>query len=48
MDEWKRLSLEIDGAGQTGRQEIAKALKRTIGATRAMAVKLGISLSTGG
>ena len=29
-----------------GANKIAKALKRTVGATRAMAVKRGVSLST--
>jgi hypothetical protein len=29
-----------------GAKKIAKALKRTVGATRAMAVKRGVSLST--
>jgi hypothetical protein len=31
-----------------GANKIAKALKRTVGATRAMAVKRGVSLSTRG
>ena len=39
-------TLKTMARDKRGVKRIAKALKRTVGATRAMAVKRGISLST--
>jgi hypothetical protein len=41
-------TLKAMARDKRGVKKIAKALKRTVGATRAMAVKRGISLSTRG
>jgi hypothetical protein len=38
--------LKTMAKAKTGKAKITKALKRTPGATNAMAVKLGVSLST--
>jgi len=39
-------TLKTMAKDKKGAKKIAKALKRTVGATRAMAVKRGVSLST--
>jgi hypothetical protein len=41
-------TLKTMAKDKKGAKKIAKALKRTVGATRAMAVKRGVSLSTRG
>jgi hypothetical protein len=46
--ERRRAYVEDDGKGQAGAAKIAKALKRSPGATTVMAAKRGVSLSTRG